>query len=244
MTYRELVYIVLDLSKLSSDDMTINEEHVMFLLDKVRAALLWQKYKSQKLEVPESNYQTLCLDLTQDSANSAAAQSMGACVNGGYIRTSIKVPTLLEIGNTVVYPTDYYQGLNICFIARERMRYVGKNEILRNIIYCSIGPDNYLYFKSSNPQFKYLRSVQFTGVFENASAAAALVCDKECDSWDREFAIEESLAQMLIDTLVKEIVGAAWRPSDDANTANDELANLASYIRQNAKSNLRKQIEA
>lgn len=239
MTYRELIYITLDLSKLSSDDMTLNEEHVMFLLDKVRAALLWQKYKNVKLEVPESNYQRLCLDL--EPADTVAGNT---CAEEMYLKSTVKLPYLMTIGNPVVSPVDYYSGLNICYVARERMRYVGHNEILRNIIYCSLGTDGYLYFKSKNPQFKYLASVQFSGIFENAAEASALECDKECNTWDREFALEESLAQLLIDSLVKEIVGAAWRPSDDANTANDELANLASYIRQNTKSNLRKQIEA
>ena len=235
MTYRELIYITLDLSKLSSDDMTINEEHVMFLLDKVRAALLWQKYKSAKLEVPESNYQRLCLSLEQDFD--------GPC-DGAYLRSSEKVPHLMEIGNSVVHPSDYYKGLNICIVSRERMRYVGHNEILKNIIYCSIAPDGYLYFKSANPQFKYMDSIEFTGVFEEAAKAAALSCDANCEPWDREFAFEESLAQLLIDNLVKEILGAAYRPADTENTANDDLATLASYIRQNTKGQLRNTVSA
>ena len=235
--------MVLDLSKLSSDDMTLNEEHVMFLLDKVRAALLWQKYKSVKLEVPESNYQSLCLEI-EPALDDKSLQPFGACYGENYIRSTKKVPTLMEIGNSIVHPINYYQGVHICYIARERMRYVGHNETLRNIIYCSLGPDGYLYLKSVNPQFKYLQEVRFTGVFEDASKAAALACESECNPWDREFAMEESLVQALIDSLVREIVGAAYRPSDAENTANDDLASLAAYIRQNAKSNLRKQIEA
>jgi hypothetical protein len=40
MTYRELVYTVLDLLKGASDDNYYTEEHVVFLLSKVRAAIL------------------------------------------------------------------------------------------------------------------------------------------------------------------------------------------------------------
>lgn len=227
--------MTLDLSKLSSDDMMLNEEHVMFLLDKVRAALLVQKYKTIKLEVAESNYQRLCLGLEPTDA-------LESCSEGVYLRTKTQVPFLLGIGNSTVYPTDYYQGLNICLIARERMRFVGHNEFLRNIIYCSINPDGYLYFKSNNPQFKYLASVQFSAVFEDASKAAELSCDTVCEPWDREFALEQPLAQLLIDSLVKEITGAAYRPADTENTANDDLANLAAYLRQNTKGNLKQTI--
>lgn len=227
--------MTLDLSKLSSDDMTINEEHVMFLLDKVRAALLVQKYKTIKLEVAESNYQRLCLELEP-------TEPLEPCAEGMYLRTKDKVPFLLGIGNSTVYPTDYYQGLNICLIARERMRVAGYNEFLNNIIYCSINPDGYLYFKSNNPQFKYLTNVQFSAVFEDASKASELACDFICEPWDREFALEQPLVQVLIDGLVREITGAAYRPADTENTANDDLADLASYIRSNTKGSLKQTI--
>ena len=43
-TYRELIYSVLDRIKAMSDDSIITEDHVIFTIDKVRAALLYQKY--------------------------------------------------------------------------------------------------------------------------------------------------------------------------------------------------------
>lgn len=220
--------------------MTLNEEHVMFLLDKVRAALLWQKYSGAKLEVSESNYQRLCLELEPSDGH----KLLGACAGGTYIRTKSVVPQPMKIGNPIVYPTDFYKGVYINYIARERMRYVGHNEVLRNIIYCSIAADGHMYFKSSNPQFQYLASVQFTAVFESASEAGKTECETNCEPLDRTFALEESLAQLLIDNLVKEILGASHRPADTENTAADDLANLASYLRMNTKSQLRKEIEA
>ena len=43
-TYRELVYLVLDELKGTSDDFTYTEDHIIFLLNKYRAFLLKQKY--------------------------------------------------------------------------------------------------------------------------------------------------------------------------------------------------------
>lgn len=225
--------MTLDLSKLSSDDMTINEEHVMFLLDKVRASLLTQKYGGLKGDVQESNYQRLCLELEPTETTICGEP---------YVRTKVKTPLPMKFGNPIVHPKDFYKGLNICIVARERMRYVGHNELLNNIIYCSIASDGYLYFKSNNPQFKYLSAVQFTAVFESAAEASDLECDFTCEPWDRRFALEEPLVQLLIDNLVKEIVGAAYRPADTENTANDDLADLAAYIRQHTKGQLKNQV--
>ena len=149
MTYREIVYIILDNLKLASDDSYVTEEHILFLISRVRAFILKQTYSNIKREIPESNYQTICLDLIEVPAISGEP-----CEGGSYLRSTEKIPTIIPVGNTKIYPIDYYQG-EITFISRERMRYVGHNKWLQNIIYASLGPDQYLYFKSSNPQFLY-----------------------------------------------------------------------------------------
>ena len=42
-TYKELVYMCLDELKLKSDDSFIQQEHIIFLLDKYRAFILKQR---------------------------------------------------------------------------------------------------------------------------------------------------------------------------------------------------------
>ena len=241
-TYKELTYMVLDELKLYSDDASYTEEHVMFLLDKYRAFLLKQRYSDVKKQIPESNYQTICLDLIEVPAISGEP-----CEGGSYLRSKGKIPFLMKIGNPKIYPVDYYQG-EITYVSRERMRYVGYNKYLKNIIYASIGPDNYLYFKSFNPQYLYLEKARMTGIFENPQAASELQCPNEnddtvCDVLDREFPIEDALISPMIELVVKELLGAEYRPKDESNDANDALANLATFIRNNTKSTLAKALE-
>lgn len=239
MTLRELVYMVLGEIKLLSDDSYFTEEHIIFLLGKYRSSILKEAYSSVKKKIPVSNYQTLCLDLIK------APAIMGIpCEGGAYLRSKEKLPYLLGIGINRVYPTDYYQG-EITLINKDRMKYVGHNKYLKNIIYCSLNPDNYLYFTSSNPQFLYLKKVRFTGIFEDFYGAAKLACDSgefECDYLDTEFPLEEAYAPNLIQAVVKELLGAAWRPTDTTNNANDNLSALANFIAQNTKKDLQEQI--
>ena len=61
--YRDIVYMVLDELKIHSDDASFTEEHILFLINKYRAFILKQRYSDKRKEVPQSNYQTLCLDL-------------------------------------------------------------------------------------------------------------------------------------------------------------------------------------
>lgn len=226
-TYKELVYMCLDELKLYSDDALYTEEHIMFLLGKYRTFLIKQRYSDVKKQIPESNYQTICLDLIEVPAISGEP-----CEGGSYLRSKEKIPFLMKIGNPKVYPVDYYQG-EITYVSRERMRYVGYNKYLKNIIYASIGPDNYLYFKSFNPQYLYLEKARMTGIFEDTLAASELQCPNEngdtvCDVLDREFPIENALIPPLIQLVVEELTKAEYKPEDKENNSDDDLSEVVS----------------
>lgn len=226
-TYKELVYMCLDELKLYSDDALYTEEHIMFLLGKYRTFLIKQRYSDVKKQIPESNYQTICLDLIEVPAISGEP-----CEGGSYLRSKEKIPFLMKIGNPKVYPVDYYQG-EITYVSRERMRYIGYNKYLQNIIYASLGPDNYLYFKSFNPQFLYLEKVRMTGIFEDPQAASELQCPDEsgdtvCDVLDREFPIENALIPPLIQLVVEELTKAEYKPEDKENNSDDDLSEVVS----------------
>lgn len=239
-TYRELVFLVLDELKLSADDAYFTEEHIIYLLSKYRGLLLKQQYKDVKKEIPESNFQTLCLDLIQVPAISGEE-----CEGGTYLRSKEKIPFLINIVTPRIYIEDFYQG-DITYVSRERMKYVGYNRWLPNIIYASIGPDNYLYFKSFNPQYLYLEKARLTGVFENPEEVAELECNKDkdsCNILDMPFHLEEALIPQVVQLVVKELSGAIYKPKDSMNDASDDLSEIASFIRSNVKSRLQKQIE-
>lgn len=241
MTYRELIYMCLDQLKVASDDAYFTTDHILFLLSKVRAALLTQQYSKINKEIPQSNYQTICLDLMQVPAISGEP-----CEGGTYLRSKVKIPSTLEIGVNTVYPIDFYQGIHISYINRERMRFAGNNSWLKNIIYASKGPDGYLYFKSSNPQFLYLEKVKMTALFEDPHKAEELKCDSEdtsCDILDRNYPLEEGLVSNVIEYIVKLLSGAIYKPSDSINDASDNLSELVGYLRRNMKSQFQKQLE-
>lgn len=238
-TFREIIYMIMDEVKMSTDDSFFTEDHIMYLVNKYRVLILKQRYSDIKRYIPESNYQTICLDLEETPAISGVP-----CEGGYYLRTTEKVPFLIHIGAPKVYPLDYYQG-EITFISRERMRYIGHNKYLQNIIYTSLGPDNYLYFKSNNPQYLYLKKVKMTGIFEDALKASELECSdtKECNPLDRIFPLEEGLIPTVIELVVKDLLGANYRPKDDENNSKDDIADMATFLQRNTKSNIAKALE-
>ena len=239
-TFRQIVYTVLDEIKSVNGDSYITEEHVMFLANQYRLFLLQQKInKEGASSLSSAMQQVLCLDLEEIDAIPNLP-----CEGGQYLRSVQKIPTIVKGTSPSVFPYDYFKT-NIQYISKDRMKYVGFNKYLQNIIYCTLFND-YLYFKSNNPQFLYLEQVKMQGIFEDAEAAASLSCNGENDSCvdalDKEFPLSGDLVPQMIELLVRELYSALNRPSDEANNANDDIADLVAYVRRNMKSDLAKQI--
>lgn len=246
MTVGEIVYMVLDLAKANtSDDSFFTEDHVIFLLKKYRSFLIKREQEKQKSTTDiasEFEYQQICLDLEK-----VAAMDGEPCTGGSYLRTTVKIPKILEDNQPRVYPMDFYQGTNISYVSRDKMRYVGNSQFLRNILYVSLGPDMHLYLRSSNPQFFYLKKLRMSAVFEDFDEALEYACDDDgeataCDVMDMEFPIREYLVPSLIEMAVKELVGAEYRPSDTVNNANDDLSDIAAFVRRQMKTSMQQQM--
>lgn len=239
-TFRHIVYTVLDEIKSVNGDSYITEEHVIFLANQYRLFLLQQKInKEGAASLSSSMQQVICLDLEKIDAIPNLP-----CEGGQYLRSVQKIPTIVKGTSPSVFSYDYFKT-NIQYISKDRMKYIGFNKYLQNIIYCTIFND-YLYFKSSNPQFLYLEQVKMQGIFEDAEAAASLSCDREnsscIDVLDTEFPLSGDLVPQMIELLTRELYTALNRPSDEANNSNDDIADLVAYIRRNMKSDLAKQI--
>lgn len=232
MLVKEIVYMCLDLAKAeTSDDSFWTEEHVIFLLKKYRSFLIKKEQEKEKSTTDiasEFEYQQICLDLEK-----TAAIDGEPCTGGYYLRTTKKIPKILDGNQPRVYPIDFYQGINITYIPRDRMRYVGTNKFLTNIIYVSLGPDLHLYLTSNNPQFLYLKKLRMSAVFEDFDDVSEYLCDDDdssatCDVLEETFPIREYLVPTLIELVVKELVGAVYKPVDEKNNASDDLPKVAS----------------
>ena len=226
--YSELIYMVLDEIKGMSDDFSFTEDHVAFLLDKYRGFLLKQRYSDVKKQIPESNYQTIKLELEKNITHE------GCCGGFTLLKSKEKIPFVMPISTPKVYPCaknyedgNYYIG-NITYVSKDRMKYTGYNKYLQNIVYCSIAPDGYLYLKSprfnidSTPEKLGLEYIMFSGIFQDPKSVAALQGDD--DTSESEFPLEDALIPPLIELVTKELVRASLRMNDNDNNAKDDLA--------------------
>lgn len=226
-TLRELTYMVLDELKLSSDDSYFNEEHIRFLIGKYRGLLLTQLYKDVKKEIAESNLQTISVNLVEVPAIS------GVCCEGGtFLKTVDKIPFLMSISTPRIYADDFY-NTEISYVSRERMKYVGNNKWLLNAIYASMGPDNYIYLKSSNPNFTtFLNTINITGIFEDPEHINSINNSEE-DIMDSHYPLEEGLIPQVIEAVVKSLITPKYSPEDNDNNAKDNLPEMVTQPKKN-----------
>lgn len=222
MTLRELVYMCMDEIKLNSDDSFYTEEHLVFLINKYRSFVLKKELEKENKQLNSSNGQTICLDLIEvrDESN-PCGETM--------LRTEQKIPNLVNDEKVALYPIDYYATDKIIFTSMERMRFVTYNKWTKNLIYASKGPDDYLYLNSANPQYLYLEKIRMKAVFEDFEEASQYACDDSgeeitCDPMDMQFPLENALVPVVIELIVKELLGVKYQPRDTKNNASDDAS--------------------
>ena len=230
MTLRELVFMCMDEVKLNSDDSIYTEDHVVFLLNKYRSFVLKKELDKENKQLSSTNGQTICLDLIEirDEDNPCG---------GSMLRTEQPIPNLVNDCKVSLYPVNYFEGDHIIYTTMERMRYTTYNKWTKNLIYAAKGPDDYLYLKSSNPQYLYLEKLRMKAIFEDFESAAQYACNDageelNCDILDMKFPIENALVPIVIELVVKELLGVKYQPRDTHNNAADDASNPVSQPKQ------------
>lgn len=246
-TYREAIYMCLDLLKGISDDFTYTEDHIAYLLDKFRALLLKQRYGNDPRKlVPYSNYQTISIIFSPSEPKEI-------------LKSSNKIPYMLQLGIPRLLSTDEaYYNYKYDFTSRERLPFVGYNKYTKNITYFAINESNFLITPNKkeywnvnmslddNTPTTYIGPHHFslTGIFENPREVRDESSFNEgTDELDRNIPIEESLITTLIELVVKELASSVYRPTDDQNNNRDDNAAMATFLANNTKSSLQKQME-
>ena len=93
---------VLDECKIHSDDSYFNEDHVSFLLSKYRSFLLKKELEKENKNLSSANAQTICLNLMEVPAIEDFDCS------GSYLRSTEKIPSIVNEFKVQLYPLDYY----------------------------------------------------------------------------------------------------------------------------------------
>lgn len=222
MTFRELVYIITDLSKTISDDSNFNQDHILFLACKYRNYIINSQYLNLKKTIPASNYQTICIDVVPTDNN--------ICGVDNALRSVEPIPNILPLGTITVSPSAGFQYGKFSYVPYQRYKYTGNSRFANKTQYVTIGPDNYLYIKSNSHDVAFIDKVCITGIFDDILNVAKIGECMDCDYLDTKFPLEDAFVNSLIQLVVNDITGGAWRLRDTDNDAYDSTDQLAQAI--------------
>lgn len=241
-TYREIVYAVLDSTKVISDDSLIEVEHVIYIANKMRSLLFTQKYKGKKVEIPFAYYQRLNVYFDVNYTD------------GSIYKSFKQLPNILDTTNLWQYTFVSNDGMrsdNLNFINPQRFKNVGYNKWLKNQVYVTIDLDNRMYAKS--PKISAGNNIDLIGesgtntlisedglnqlvaenlvdsyvyydtILDNPIDGYRFNDDDSLDVLDFIFPCEESLIQPIIDLCLKEIGIINGIPRDTTNNASDDV---------------------
>lgn len=215
-TNREAVHMVMDELKMVADDNYFTTDHALFLLRLHRAAFLKRSYTAIGKEPPDAYYQTLCMALE------LADRTPGLACRGRMLRTVSPLPRMVPVGRPELYAPGYWDG-HMALVDRRRMRHVGHDPFRRSVIYGAVAPDGRLHLTGADPAMLHLREARLTAIFEDPAEADAWACgaDAPCDPLDAPLRMEEAHVPIVIQSVVRELSMAAYRPQDPANDSAD-----------------------
>ena len=129
MTWRELVNMIMDITKQVSDDSQFNEDHIIDLCSWYRNYILNQQYLTNKKTIAEANYQTICVTLEPSE--------LDICPSEKLLRSVEEIPFTMTIGAKNIYPSGIYTSSSkMNYVDIIRFPYVG-NSFTKNTIYFS-----------------------------------------------------------------------------------------------------------
>ena len=238
-TYRDLIYIVLDKLKLTSDDARYKEEHVAYLLDKYRPLLLKQRFADIRKTISPNNYSVFTIDVEEGSGydGSLLGNTINHTSNGKVYTSTTLMPRLVGFNDDV----EEYRIFNVpqiednapvligdfSIVSPDRFKYVGENKWLRKFNYTTIGPDYKLYVKVKDEDIQLPTTLLIQAIVEDPKKEVNRILPIVDDYLDMIYPLEEAITPLLLELVIKDLTGSIYKPEDKNNNADDDLSNMS-----------------
>jgi len=219
-TKQELIYDIRERLGIMSDDSSISNEYLSYLIDKYRALFLRNKYSDVRRKLNLSNYQKIKLTLEPISSGR---------YEGGIVRSIDDIPAIINfnsIDNKIILTNDQIESYPFNMVDFNRFKYVAQDDpFIRHLVYGTIADDGKLYMKSWDSNIVLMETAYLNGIFATPEKAWLIssVYDDELDfDLDFEYPLEAELLPDLINSIIKDLVVKYNIPVDNTNNANDD----------------------
>lgn len=229
MKLNKLIYDIREGLNDLVDDSTISNRYIEYLINIKRSKYLRQSLSRGNTFIDLSVQQTYCdkiVEVSDDMCNLNLD-----C--GKLLRTSKKVPTLLDLNNkssiTNIRSSSRI-SLPFNFVTKDRISYLNDSIPFKGV-YLFLDTDMYIYAYSLEDSFKLIDSIYITGVFNDPIELEDYSSNCSCDSdstkdkcFDRETS-DYPIQSHFIDLIRNEVISTLYDKkrisSDKYNDASD-----------------------
>lgn len=236
-TYRELIYMVLDKVKESTDDAYFKEEHVAFLMDKYRPFLLKQRYADIRKSISQNNYSRFIVTLNVSTGtNTNLGITYNYTTDGKIWYSTTTMPRFISLnGETEEFKifnygvdatvNNVFKG-DFSIVSQERFKYIGENKWLKKFAYATISPDYLLCLKLADTSLVLPTTVLVQGIVEDPKKDVTRILPIVSNYLDMTYPLEDALVPPLLELVVKDLSSNLYSPEDTNNNAKDDLEGL------------------
>jgi hypothetical protein len=218
VTLREIIYDIRELVNAYSDDSKLLDDHIAFMINNTRNALLKQQMSNLRRVVPKEALQVVCLPLEIDKN----------CFDDiTVLRSSVAIPSTLDnTGRSDLYkvhaPGSRFTK-NINTIDYSRLPFVSAQPYNELQLFVSVDQHSDLVIYNSKDKHLMLEEIQVENVFTDPKQAYEMGCgnDTGADFMDMPYPINAALISPLKNQVLQELIMKYKMPIDPHNDAED-----------------------
>lgn len=219
MLYTKVIYSIRERLRQLVDDSDIDDREILFNVNNQRALFYRNQYNQRNRIVDEEVKQLLNVTMEQ-----APDEVCGNGVNCFLIKSTKPIPSTLELHHkSAVFKATSKEltGYPFSIVTWNQFPYTSLNKYTKNEIFVSIGPDGYLYAKSSNKLIKFVETILMTMILEDPTDIKDFIlCPTGVGCFDLDtfdYPIKAYAFAQIVEQVMTVFLGKLQTPEDEEN---------------------------
>lgn len=220
-TLREIIYSIKEVLNAYSDDSTLSNEHLAFLIRNKRATYLELLAANPRKQMPKEAYQRITFKLSPDKD----------CEDGMVILKSLlSMPAVLnnpqDIEGIQSVKLDSVMAKWINIVPGERLPFLAAGRFIGKQIYVSVTPEDKIILFSQHGGHVFIDEIKVNLLAEDPEAVDAMIDpNSTMDFYDKNYPIPESLIKPIVDETANELLTKFRLGQDSQNNGADDTLN-------------------
>lgn len=222
-TYNEIIYSIREGIRQHTSDSDIDDRQIIFEFNLQRALWYRNEYNKKNTSIDDQIKQTICLELVEASSSECDCFDSDCTI----LRTSKKIPSLLDFRDKTSISKITFSditGMPLSFVSYNKFPFTGNGPYNKNTVFATLHPNGHIYLKSTNANFKFIKSIAVTAILENPLDAKEFSCDgQSCFNPNKEYPVKSHIIAYIKNIVIEGFIRQLSMPKDLINDSQENL---------------------